>query len=79
MWNDSSTVIQWLNAFEKKQQILFANPIGGNLKNTKLGEWNHIPGAQNLADLGTRGMGANEIASSMWLNGLTWLSENQSH
>ena len=27
MWSDSSTVIQWLNSFEKKQQIFVANRI----------------------------------------------------
>ena len=79
MWSDSLNVIQWLNAFEKKQQIFVANRIGEILENTKLGEWNHIPGAQNPADLGTRGMRANEIASSVWLNGPAWLIENEAH
>ena len=79
MWSDSSTVIQWLNAFEKKQQIFVANRIGEFLEDTKLGEWNHIPGAQNPADLGTRGMRANEIASSVWLNGPAWLRDNEAH
>ena len=79
LWSDSSTVMQWLNAFEKKQQIFVANRIGEILENTKLGEWNHIPGAQNPAHLGTRGMSANEVASSMWLNGPAWLSENEAH
>ena len=68
MWSESTTVIQWLNAFDKKQQKFVANRIGEILKNTKLGEWNHIPGAQNPADFGTRGMRANEIATSVWLN-----------
>ena len=79
MWSDSSTVIHWLNAIEKKQQDFVANRIGENLENTKLGEWNHIPGRQNLADLGTRGMRAKEIASIAWLNGPAWLSENATH
>ena len=79
MWSDSSTVIQRLNAFEKKQPLFVANPIGEILKNTKLGEWNHIPGAQNPADLGTQEMRTNEIASSVLLNGLAWLVENEAH
>ena len=49
------------------------------MENTKQGEWNHMLGAQNPADLGTRGMRANEIASSVWLNGPAWLSENVAH
>ena len=74
IWSDSSTVIQWLNAFDKKQQIFVANRIREILENTKLREKNHIPGAQNPADLGTRGMRANEIASSVWINWMAWLS-----
>ena len=69
MWNDSTTVIQWLNAFDRKQQIFVANRIGEIFENTNLGEWNYIPGAQIPADLGTRGMRAKEIATSVWLNG----------
>ena len=72
-------MIQWLNAFEKKQQSFVTNFNKQILENTKLGEWNHIPGAQNQADLGTRGMRANESALSMWLNELAWLSENEAH
>ena len=72
-------MIQWLNAFEKKQPIFVANRIGDILENAKLGERNAIPGAQNPADLGTRGMRANENASSVWLNGPAWLVENEAH
>ena len=72
-------MIQRLNSIKKKQQIFVANRIGEILENTKLGEWTHFPGAQNPADLGTRGMRANEIASSVWLNGPAWLSENEAH
>ena len=49
------------------------------MENAKLEERNHVPGAQTPADLGTRGMRANEIASSVWLNGPAWLSENEAH
>ena len=38
IWSDSSTVIQWLNAFDKKQQIFVANRIREILENTKLRE-----------------------------------------
>ena len=42
-----------------------------------MGEWNHIPGAQNPAHLDTRGMRVNEIVTSVWLNGPAWLRENE--
>ena len=79
LWSDSATVIQWLKAFEKKQQVFVANRIGEILENTKLREWNYIPGAQNTVDRGTRGMRANEIASSVLLKGPAWLVENEAH
>ena len=47
------------------------------MKNTKLDERNHLPGAQNPVDLGTRGKRANEIATRVWLNGSAWLRENE--
>ena len=49
------------------------------MENTKLGKWNHIPCTQNPADLDTRGMRANEIASSLRLNGPAWLVVNKAH
>ena len=55
MWRDSSTVIQWLNAFAKRQQIFCCESCWGSLQNNKLGEWNHIPSAQHPAGHGTRG------------------------
>ena len=63
----------------KRSSKFVANRIGEILENTKLGEGNRIPGAQNPADLGTRGMRANELASSVWLNGPAWQSENKAH
>ena len=36
--SDSTAVTQWLNAFDKKQQIFVANRIREILENTKLGE-----------------------------------------
>ena len=68
-----------LQQFQKMQQLFDANRNREILENTKLGEWNHISGAQHLADLGTRGMIANEYARSVWLNMSAWLSDNEAH
>ena len=59
MWSDSTTV------FDKKQGTFVANRIREILENPKLREWNDIPGAQNPAKLGTRGLRANEMATSV--------------
>ena len=69
---DSKTVLQWLNAFYEKQQIFVANRIGENLENNKLSERN----LADPADLATRWLKANKIASTVWLNGPTQHREN---
>ena len=65
MWSDSTTVIQWLNSFDKKHQIFVANSIEEILENTKPCEWNHVSGIQGPADLGTQGWRGRKIATSL--------------
>ena len=61
----------------KKQQILVANRKEESLESKKLGERNHIPSAQNPADIDMRGMRANESATSSWLKGPACPRENE--
>ena len=38
--------------------------------------WNHCPGAENPADLPSRGADVSElVSSSVWMNGPNWLCE----
>ena len=55
-WTDSSTVLQWLQAAHKKQQVFVANRAAEILENSSMDQWRHVKGIENPADFGTRGM-----------------------
>ena len=63
MWNDSTTVLQWLNS-ATKHPIFIANRVCEILEHTSVDEWNHVASSDNPADAGTRGMSAEVLQSS---------------
>ena len=67
-WNDSSTVLQWLQAAHEKQQVFVANRAAdtGKLIN---GDTSKVKGVENPAEIGTRGMSIEGLRESAWLNG----------
>ena len=67
MWTDSTTVLQWINSNEK-QTIFFANCVCEILEYTSVDQWNHVA-TDNPADAGTRGMSAEVLQLSSWVNG----------
>ena len=68
MWTDSTTVIQWINSNEK-QPIFVANRVCEILEYTSVDQWNHDATKDNPADAGTRGMSAEVLQLSSWVNG----------
>ena len=40
-WTDSSTVLQWLQAAHKKQQVFVANIAAEILENSSMDKWRH--------------------------------------
>ena len=54
-WADSSTVLQWLQAAHKKQQVFVANRAAEILENSSMDQWRHVKGVEKPADIGTRG------------------------
>ena len=55
-WTNSSTVLQWLQAARKKQQVFVANRAAEILENSSMDKWRHVKGVENPADIGTRGI-----------------------
>ena len=41
-WTDSSTVLQWLQAADKKQQVFVGNRAAEILENSSMDQWRHI-------------------------------------
>ena len=76
-WTDSSTVLQWLQAAHKKQQVFVANRAAEILENSSMDQWRHVKGVENPADIGTRGMSIEGLKESVWLNGPAWLQADE--
>ena len=51
-WTDSMTVLRWLHAAHKKQQVFVANRVGEILDQSTVDEWRHVKGSMNPADIG---------------------------
>ena len=68
MLTDSMTVLQWINSNEK-QPIFVANRVCEILEYTSVDQWNHVATKVNSADIGTRGMSAEVLQLSSWVNG----------
>ncbi len=73
LWTDSMTTLYWImNRGEWK--IYVANRVKEILSKTEKSTWNHIPGKDNPADLGSRGVKAAELkANELWWHGPEWL------
>ena len=72
MWNDSTTVLQWLHS-TSKQRIFIANRVCEILEHNSVDEWNDVASSDNTADAGTRGMTAEVLQSSSWVRGPDFL------
>ena len=80
-WTDSSTVLQWLQAAHKKQQVFVANRATEILETSSMDQWRHVKGVENPADIGTRGgtrgMSIEGLRESVWLKGPAWLQKDE--
>ena len=76
-WTDSSTVIQWLQAAHKKQQVFVANRAAEILENSSMDQWRHVKGVENPADIRTRGMSIEGLKEFVWLHGPPWLQSDE--
>ena len=68
MWTDSTTVLQWIN-FNEKQPIFVANRVCEILEYTSVDQWNHVTTKDDPSGAGTRGMSAEVLQLSSWVNG----------
>uniref|UniRef100_A0A1I8BC50 DUF5641 domain-containing protein n=1 Tax=Meloidogyne hapla TaxID=6305 RepID=A0A1I8BC50_MELHA len=75
LWTDSSAVLAWLNSTTEVRDVFVQNRLNSirSLKNLRV---RHLPGSDNPADLGSRGIGSLQELSStnIWWKGPTWLS-----
>ena len=76
-WTSSTTVLQWLQAAHKKQQVFVANRAAEILENSSMDQWRHVKGVENPADIGTREMSIEGLKESVWLNRPAWLQADE--
>ena len=77
-WTDSSVAHQWIKTGVLDKKVWVANRVREILETTNPGQWRHIPGTDNPADLGTRGIPVKELLNnSLWLHGPSWLVEDE--
>ena len=62
------TVLRWLHAAHKKQQVFVANRVGKRLDQSTVDIWRQVKGFMNPADIGTRGVTLEQLRESEWLN-----------
>ncbi|XP_062538281.1 uncharacterized protein LOC134206570 [Armigeres subalbatus] len=78
-WTDSMIVKCWLSSLPSRWQIFVANRVSEIQHSTKFGVWNHVAGAENPADIVSRGMTPAQLAyQSLWFEGPLWLRQDQS-
>ena len=78
MWNDSSTVLQWL-ASAGKQSVFVANRVADYLETSSNDEWIHVPTANNPVDARTQGLSAAGLPNCCWLKGLISFGHSTGH
>ncbi|XP_062713379.1 uncharacterized protein LOC134290294 [Aedes albopictus] len=78
-WTDSMIVKCWLSSLPSRWQIFVANRVSEIQHITKSGIWNHVAGAENPADIVSRGMTPAQLAyQTLWFEGPLWLRQDQS-
>ena len=75
LWLDSKTAVCWIKGSREWKQFV-QNRVDEIVSLTEASMWNHCPGIENPADLGSRGVFASKLRNSkLWWREPSWLSE----
>jgi len=76
-WTDSSVVLHWIHATNKKLPVFVAHRIGEIQEFTATEDWNHVGTKKNPADLVSREITVKKLISAqLWWNGPAWLKDS---
>ncbi|XP_058816959.1 uncharacterized protein LOC131680258 [Topomyia yanbarensis] len=74
-WSDSTVVLQWLKSPPHAWKTFVANRTSEIQSITHGSKWLHVAGAENPADLASRGLSAEALVENMlWFHGAKWLA-----
>jgi len=77
-WTDSTIVLQWIKATDKKWNVFVSNRIGEIHKLSQPSKWYHVTTESNPADLVSRGVSPlSLVKSDLWWSGPSWLHKEQ--
>lgn len=79
-WTDSEVVFQWLQKSPSELKTFVANRIAYIQHETidKGEQWHWVPGAENPADVASRGCNSSELHNMLlWWHGPSWLLKGQ--
>ena len=73
-WSNSTITLSWIKTQPVRLKTFVANRVIDNVPPL---HWRHVPTNQNPADLGSRGVSAEQlVGSSIWWNGPDWLGKS---
>jgi hypothetical protein len=79
-YSDSADVLLWIRGYGRDIRPFIANRIGEIQMYSNPAQWQHVPTAENPADLCTRGATPLQLSeSTLWWNGPVWLAQDTSH
>ena len=77
-WVDNMNVGYWIQSQSKEYKPFIAHGVGEIHEFSAPNQWCYVPTDVNPADLGTRGLTVEEIASTdVWWNGLQFLKNSR--
>ncbi|MCK5873000.1 MAG: hypothetical protein KAG26_09250, partial [Methylococcales bacterium] len=79
-WSDSEIVLAYLHNESKRFHIFVANRVQQILQFSRASQWSHVASEENPADHASRGLKIDDILTTNWLHGPTFLRQsNVSH
>ena len=77
-WIDSTSVLYCIKNCTKEFPVFVANRLAIIESHTDIIHWHHVPSKLNPADTASRGVEANKLSCSEWLQGPSFLLQPQS-
>ncbi len=75
-FTDSKVALYWIKRQEKEWKPFVQNRVNQIRSLSSVDQWHHCPGAENPADIPSRGMDPRQLSNSaIWLRGPEWLRE----
>ena len=79
-WTDSEVCLHWLNMSAKSFKAFVAHRVGEIQNYSEPRQWQHVPGIENPADIGTRPVTAAELKDhKLWWEGPEFLKLEVQH